>query len=123
MEGVAFAARHALEAVEDSAGVQASMLRFGGGGAASSVWTQIRADSLGRTLIPVQTKEPGALGALVIAGVGAEVLDSLDTATDRIVSTGSPVAPRGEAAEIATARFRAWRKLHPALRSVTDLLR
>ena len=122
MEGVAFAARLALEAVEDSACIQASTLRFGGGGAASSVWTQIRANTLGRTLVPVQTKEPGALGAIVIAGAGAGLLDSLDAATQQIVPTGPPVAATQEAADIATARFRAWRELHPALRTATDLL-
>jgi xylulokinase len=123
MEGVAFSARLALEAVEASGGRRAARLRLGGGGASSAVWARIRADALGRRLEPVVTAEPGALGALVMAGAGTGVLPGLGAAAATLVRTGPAIDPDPAAAERADTRFAAWRELHGALRPVTDRLR
>jgi hypothetical protein len=62
MEGVAFSARLALEAVERSGARRVTRLSLGGGGAASATWNAIRADALGRTLVPMPRRSPAPPG-------------------------------------------------------------
>ena len=69
-EGVAFSARWVLAALQLSSGVLPDTLTCGGGGFASDLWNQIRADVLGRTLRRLAVKDPGIVGAAAIAAVG-----------------------------------------------------
>jgi xylulokinase len=70
-EGVALAARMALETLQVSADVKSDVILCGGGGFKSEPWTQIRADILGAELRVLASGEPGVLGAAMMAGVGA----------------------------------------------------
>jgi xylulokinase len=116
MEGVAFSARLALEAVERSGARRVARLSLGGGGAASPVWNTIRADALGRTLAPIATAEPGASGALAMAGVAAGVLPDLAAATRALTVAGADIAPDPARAAVAEERFARYRELYGALR-------
>jgi xylulokinase len=116
MEGVAFSARLALEAVERSGARRVARLSLGGGGAASPVWNAIRADAVGRTLAPIATAEPGASGALAMAGVAAGVLPDLAAATRALTVAGSDIAPDPARAAVAEERFARYRELYGALR-------
>lgn len=70
-EGVALSARHALEGLKRSADVPVEVMNCGGGGFRADAWTQIRADVLGIPLRTLVAKEPGVLGAAIMAGIGA----------------------------------------------------
>jgi xylulokinase len=115
MEGVAFSARLALEALEASAGQPVTALRLGGGGAASDAWCRIRADALGRRLERVAAREAGATGAFVMAGVAAGVLGDLAEATAALVATDARFDPDPAAAALADARFARFRAFYAAL--------
>jgi xylulokinase len=69
-EGVAMAARMALETLHSSANVKSDSILCGGGGFASDAWTQIRADVLGVELRVLAQKEPGIMGAATMAAIG-----------------------------------------------------
>ncbi|MFK7857800.1 MAG: FGGY-family carbohydrate kinase [Granulosicoccus sp.] len=69
-EGVAFAARHALEALQVSANEKSDIISCGGGGFRSASWTQVRADVLATPLQTLAAGEPGVLGAATLAGIG-----------------------------------------------------
>ena len=71
MEGVALSARMLLCALETAAGETYSRLFHAGGGAASDLWAQIRADCLGLRLDRVACLDVGCLGAAIMASVGA----------------------------------------------------
>jgi len=122
MEGVAFSARMALEAVEASGGRRAAVLRHGGGGAMSDAWCRIRADAMGRTLSRVPAAEAGATGALAMAGVAACVHRDLAEATRALIKPDRTFAPDPEASELAELRFEAFRALYDAQRPVTARL-
>lgn len=122
MEGVAFSARLALEALERSAGLAPARLRAGGGGMASDGWAQMRADALGRPLLRVAGRDPGAMGAAVMAGVGTGLLPDLATAARRLVHEDRTFTPRPAEAARATARFALWRDLYGSLRPVHHAL-
>ncbi|KAA9009990.1 xylulokinase [Histidinibacterium aquaticum] len=122
MEGVAFSARLAMEAVEGAGDRRIEMFRHGGGGAASDTWCQIRADTLGRPLERVAEPDTGALGALVIAAVASGELADLATAAASLVATDRTFHPDPERSALADARFAAFRELYAAFGKVNRLL-
>lgn len=69
MEGVAHAARHVLDALERAAGAGAGSLAVCGGGSASDLWCQIKADVLDRPLRRTAERDAGVLGAALLAGL------------------------------------------------------
>lgn len=115
MEGVAFSARLALEAIEISAAQPVVRLRHGGGGALSDVWCRIRADALGRSLERVTTPEAGAMGALVMAGVAAGQMADLIEAAESLVVGERVFEPTPDRAALMADRFAAYRALYEAL--------
>jgi xylulokinase len=92
-EGVALSARHVLEVLEQSAGVRPEVLTCGGGGFRAALWTQIRADVLGRPLARLQVNEPGLLGAAALAARGAGLFDTLAKAQEALARFNAPVMP------------------------------
>ena len=92
-EGVALSARHVLEALEQSAGIRPEVLTCGGGGFRPALWTQIRADVLGRPLARLQVNEPGLLGAAALAARGAGLFDTLAKAQQALARFEAPVLP------------------------------
>ena len=74
-EGVAFALRDGLEALE-AAGVRAPELRLAGGGTAEEPWRRLLADVLGRPLLTLPMSAASvasARGAALLAGIAAGV--------------------------------------------------
>ena len=77
-EGVAFALREGLEALE-AAGVRATELRLAGGGTSREPWRRLLADALGRPLFVLPAGVAGvasARGAAFLAGISAGVYAS-----------------------------------------------
>ncbi|MBD1203940.1 MAG: carbohydrate kinase [Rhodobacteraceae bacterium] len=122
LEGVAFSARHALEVLERSAGVRPAILRAGGGGFASDAWAQLRADVMGRPIGRVEGRDPGAIGAAVMAGVGVGARADLATAAGALVRADRTFTPRPAARARADSRYLLWRQLYEALRPVNHAL-
>ncbi len=79
-EGVALSARHVMEALQSSTGLQPDTLMCGGGGFKSDPWAQIRADVLGKRLVRPVVNEPGVVGAACIAAVSSGLQSSLSDA-------------------------------------------
>ncbi len=86
LEGVACQNRLVLERAEGALGTRVDEIRFGGGAAANPVWAQVKADICGRPITVGAAKEPGLLGAAIIAWTGLGRFDSLTAAQDALVS-------------------------------------
>jgi xylulokinase len=113
LEGVAFALREGLEALEE-AGTPVPELRLAGGGAGSEPWRQLLADVLGRPLrlLPdTVARVASARGAGLLSGVASGVYRAVgDTPApdpDRVIRPGAA------AYEAVYARYR---ELYPRLR-------
>jgi xylulokinase len=122
LEGVAFSARLALEVLEQSAGMRTTILRAGGNGFAADAWAQLRADVLGRPIQRVEGRDPGAIGAAVMAGVGTGAMTDLATATRALVKTDRMFTPRPTESARADTRYALWRGLYGALRPINHAL-
>ena len=119
LEGVAFALREGLEALE-AAGTPAPELRLAGGGSGGSVgepWRQLLADVLGRPLrllpegvAPVASARGAALLAGLASGVYRTPGDTLDLAPE----TGRAVSP-GDQGPLYEAAYGRYLELYPRL--------
>jgi xylulokinase len=114
LEGVAFALREGLEALEE-AGTKVPELRLAGGGTAEESWRQLLADVLGRPLRVL----PGTLAAVASAR-GAALLAGVASGTYR--SPEDLLAPEpdltvwpGEASGAYEAAYARYRELYPKL--------
>jgi xylulokinase len=122
MEGVAFSARLAFEALEASAGLRPETIRCAGGGFAAPLWAQLRADALARPLRIAAVLDAGTVGAAAIAGAAAGLFPSLAAASAALVRLDRTVLPHPAGAQRAEARYALWRELYPALRPLHHAL-
>ncbi|MGI6117043.1 MAG: FGGY-family carbohydrate kinase [Bilifractor sp.] len=84
MEGICFEMREMLNTLE-GAGFTFNTLRVTGGAARSELWNQIQADIYGCPVETVEAPEATALGAAMIAAVGAGEYRDLHEASEHMV--------------------------------------
>ena len=96
-EGVAYAIRDGLEALEANGQARnASPLRIAGGGTLEPAWRQLLADVLDRPLIAVDASDASARGAALLAGLGLGSILQADL--EEFAPHGELVATPNEAA-------------------------
>ncbi len=86
LEGVAFSLEHNLRTAMET-GVKIGTLSAMGGAANSRLWTQIKADVTGRTITVPRADTATALGAAILAGIGAGLYRDYDEAMMRTIRT------------------------------------
>jgi xylulokinase len=114
-EGVAFALREGLEALEEI-GVRVTELRLAGGGTLREPWRGLLAGVLGRPLSPVPDAIAGsasARGAALLAGIAAGVYRAAGDTLEIAPEPGEIILPReGASYEAAYARYK---EIYPRL--------
>jgi xylulokinase len=118
LEGVAFSLRDTFT-IFSALSVPIDRVVVGGGGARSALWRQIQADVYGRDVETVAADEGAAYGAAILAGVGAGIWPSVDEACDAVVRRASKTPPRADAVDVMNERYAAYRRIYPALRSLS----
>jgi xylulokinase len=119
LEGVAFALREGLDALEDL-GIGAPELRLAGGGAGGSArepWRQLLADVLGRPLwlLPDEISSvASARGAALLAGLASGVYPAAEDTLSLTPEPERSISP-GEASEDYEAAYERYRELYPRL--------
>ena len=95
MEGVAMQNALILQEFENN-GQPLDEIRLTGGGAGSTLWSQIQADIYGKPVYRLAEDEAALLGAAILAGVGAEVFSSIDEGVQQMVRTLESYQPDAE---------------------------
>src|SRR5215217_7652891 len=116
LEGVAFALREGLEALEE-AGTRVSELRLAGGGTVEESWRQLLADVLGRPLrvLPgMLAAVASARGAALLAGAASGVYRSPEDTLALAPNPDRTVRP-GEASGAYEEAYARYRELYPRL--------
>lgn len=116
LEGVAFSARLAFEALEKSSGLKPSVVHIGGGGSRSDLWCQIRADALGYELKRVAVPDAAAVGAAILAGLGIGLATSLEESVDRLVRFDRSFTPDRALKSYYDDKFEKYGALYKALK-------
>ncbi|NLF13974.1 MAG: carbohydrate kinase, partial [Anaerolineaceae bacterium] len=99
-----------------AAGAQMNVGRLTGGGARSSVWTQIFADALELPIEVPAASEIAALGAAIAAGIGVGVYADYADAVAQAVQVVRRHEPQPEATGSYLARYKEYRCLLEAMR-------
>lgn len=118
MQGVAFSARWAFQALQESSGCTVSLANISGGGTRSDTWCQIRADALGFTLQRTAVPDVAALGAAILAGLGAEMMSSMDEAARQLVKFDHIFEPQAAHHGYYNEKFEQFQALYDALRPI-----
>lgn len=121
LEGVAFAFCDSVELLKE-AGWNGTALRALGGGARSPLWKDIIASATGLTLEEINIDEGPALGAAILAGVGAKVYGSVLEASDSIIKVERVVEPNLEWRETYLELYGVYKGLYSALKDSFDRL-
>lgn len=115
LEGIAFEYAEWSRLAAEAGGGDLAEARVGGGGAASDLWNQVKADVLGIDWVPTATRECGVLGDALVAAAATGHVDDLATAVDQWQATRQPVQPRPDEHD-------RYRRLQPAYRALADAL-
>lgn len=114
IEGCSFALRDNVDRVAEL-GLPADRIHVTGGGARSPLWLQIKADVIGRTVVPI-AGEGAALGAACLAATTAGWFSDVPSAADALVSFGpQSYSPRQTESEVYEAAYRRYRATYDAL--------
>jgi xylulokinase len=84
VESATFYLRECFESLP-GAGIEIREFYAAGGGSQADAWVQLSADILGRPFVRSKVHEAGSLGAAILAGTGAGVFPSIETAVNEMV--------------------------------------
>ena len=119
MEGVAYDIRDMWE-LEIKAGLpEFDVLRLSGGAARSPLWCQIVADVLNTVVETVENEEATALGAAMVATVGAGLYPNLQQAIDNMVHVTGRYEPIPENVEKYNQLYQIFTDTYEALKEKT----
>ena len=117
MEGVAYGMKDSMELVKGM-GVGIKGVRFSGGGARSPLWCRIQAAVYGAAGRRLKREEGPAMGAAILAGLGARVFSSLPGAVRTCVAERDEFRPCPRMKNVYRDGYRVYRRLYPALRGL-----
>ena len=115
MEGVTYSLRDCVEILRGMGVEFGEMLACGGGGS-SPLWRQMLADTFQCPVKTVKSKEGPALGAAILAGVGAGLYPSVQQACDAMIQTNPPQGPIPGNVPQYEAYYQLYRSLYPAMK-------
>ena len=121
MEGVTYSQRDSVEVLREMGVDIGEMLACGGGGA-SPLWRQMLADTYNCPVKTVKSKEGPALGAAILAGVGAGLYPCVQAACQAMIQTNPAQEPIPENVPQYEAFYQVYKSLYPALRENYKLL-
>ena len=110
LEGVGYLNRTVLTRAEAATGRAISEIRFGGGASANPHWCQVKADICNRPVSIGAAKEPGLLGAAILAWTALGRFASLAEAQDRLVRTAVTYMPDAARAKVYDRLFDLFRR-------------
>lgn len=117
MEGVAYSLRHNLSVAEE-AGAKAGTLYAIGGSTKSFVWMQIKADVTGHRIAVPESSNATALGAAILAGVGAGIYSDSASAVKKTLRIKREFVPNGANVAVYGDNFEKYLKIYERLKDL-----
>lgn len=115
LEGVAFSQLDCVNVFRDM-GIEINDMLACGGGARSPLWRQMLADLYGCEVSTLHADEGPALGVAILAGVGAGIYESVESACERIVKKNPPQRPNGDVMNQYTKYYEMYHSLYPSMK-------
>ena len=117
LEGVTFSLKDTF-AIFEEIEIPVADIRLGGGGARSKLWRRVQAEVYGRPVQILEVEEGPAYGAAILAGVGAGLWPSVETACESVVRMTECVEPQPEHVATLNAQYARYRRIYPAMKSI-----
>jgi len=117
LEGITLELRNIVDALETHVG-DVGELRAIGGAAKSRFWLQLKADMTGRRVILPEVQEAAALGAAILAGIGAGAYDGFEDAVRHVYVVRETFSPREKPASFYRQLYARYRKLHERMQDL-----
>jgi len=117
LEGCAFAMRDVVTRL-DEMGVGADPIILLGGGARSTLWSQIRADTANRKVVVPPHTDTSPIGAAMLAAVASGALPDLAAAAKLVGGTGATFLPDAGRSAIYDDVYAAYRRLFDTLEPI-----
>lgn len=117
MEGVTYEMYLNIERLSE-AGIHIDKIRATGGGAASPLWLQMKADILNKPVVSLGAAQSGTLGCIMLAGVACGIYHSLEEAEQIFVKENQTFYPNLQKHEEYQKLYKKYKKLYHAVKSV-----
>ena len=116
LEGVIYSLNDCMSIIK-SMDVSPSFVYASGGGAKSSLWRQMMADTFDMKVAVNSTTEGGALGVAILAGVASGVYSSVQEACGALVKESKSLMPDGANTAKYAGMYKLYTELYPALKN------
>ena len=116
MEGVMYSQWHNLNVLRGMHVAPNAMLACGGG-AKSPFWRQMMADMFNMPVATLQNTEGPALGAAILAGVGAGIYNDVPSACEEILKESEPLLPDAQRHAAYEPYFELYQKIYLDLKN------
>ncbi len=120
LENAALVTRGHVELVREVTGNMPGEVVFAGGASKSALWCQILADVLKLPVRVPAVREATALGAAMLAGVGAGIYSGIDEAAERCVKWDAVYEPDPANSAVYDEMYPAWREVYKAQLALAD---
>lgn len=121
LEGVSYSLRDCIEVLREM-NVYTNDMMACGGGAKSPVWRQMLADLYRCDVKTLSSNEGAALGAAILAFVGAGEYETVQSACKAIVKTASCHPPITRNSDIYDKFYNVYKSLYPSLKDNYEML-
>ena len=115
MEGVTYSLKDCLTVLKEM-GVEPQKMLACGGGARSKVWREMMADVYGMPVSVITSEEGPALGAAILAMVGAGIYPDVKTACDKLVKVKETQTDHPDHTKQYEKVYRVYRNLYQHLK-------
>ncbi|MGN9164283.1 xylulokinase [Tissierellaceae bacterium HCP3S3_D8] len=116
MEGVSFSLRDCYDILLEMS-LEIDEMMITGGGARSRVWRQMLADIFNCNVRTIESEEGASLGAAILAGVGAGIFESVESACERYIRKGKEIKPDEENHRIYDGYYDIYGELYDNLKN------
>ncbi len=110
LEGIAYEYKGYLEEMKNLLIAKPTEMRIIGGGSASIIWNQIKANVLGLPCLLLSQQECSLLGSAIIAGYALGYYESIDSKAKELNKTRCKINPEPEKSQIYEEYYKVWRK-------------
>ncbi|WP_123053298.1 xylulokinase [Clostridium sp. JN-1] len=115
LEGVSFSLKNCLDIMLNM-NINLEEIRVCGGGAESIVWKQILSDIFEYPLFTLRTTEGPALGAAILASVGAGIYESIEDACNLILHCQNKITPNPLNYSAYSKAYAKYNHMYPAVK-------
>lgn len=120
MEGVVFSLYHIYESMGKP---KATMMKIAGGAAVNPVLNQLKAEMFQIPVAVLEENDTSALGAVMVAAVGAGWYESIEDAIQKICHIKEQIEPVGKYKAWLEERYSIYKKLYPTVKEQYKELR